>query len=211
MISYDDIQKILSSHPHEAVATDSLTRAAVALILRASPSGMEVLFVERATRPGDPWSGDLGFPGGKVEPFDGNEQLAAERETLEEIGLNLEASRFLGRLTDIVGAHVPVRVSCFVYGMLASVSLRLDDEIKTAFWVPLQGLCDPRRHLQASVRFGGSTLIRPAIRILEPGRTVLWGITYRLVMQFLQIAGSPVSAPPSVEDTQTSMGHRSTA
>ena len=187
MPTYDDIHAILSSHPHVPLAEDSLTRAAVALILRASPSGMEVLFVERARYDGDPWSGDLGFPGGKVEAYDGNERLTAERETLEEIGLDLVGSRFLGRLSDIAGAHIPVRVSCFVYGLLTPASFTLDGEISAVFWVPIRNLNDPQRHIEASVRFGGRTVLRPAIRILEPGQTVLWGITYRLVTQFLQI------------------------
>ena len=39
-------------------------RAAVALILSHTGSGYRMLFIERATHPGDPWSGNIGFPGG---------------------------------------------------------------------------------------------------------------------------------------------------
>jgi 8-oxo-dGTP pyrophosphatase MutT (NUDIX family) len=191
MTSYDDIHRVLSARPPVPVPDDFRTRAAVALILRTSPLGLEVLFIERAAHAGDPWSGDLGFPGGKVETSDYDARLAAERETREEIGLDLGSSRYLGRLSDIAGAHLPVTVSCFVYGLTGLTSFRLGDEVRTTFWTPLEQLCSPERHIEATVRFGGSTLVRPAIRILEPGLPVLWGITYRLVIQFLGILGRP--------------------
>ena len=189
MPSYDDIHRMLGAHRPVPLATDFHTRAAVALILRTDPLGTEVLFIERAMHADDPWSGDLGFPGGKVEASDRDARLTAERETREEIGLDLGGSRYLGQLSDIAGAHVPVTVSCFVYGLTGAAPLRLGDEVRSTFWTPLEQLCDPERHIQATVRFGGSALVRPAIRLLEPGQTVLWGITYRLVIQFLNILG----------------------
>jgi 8-oxo-dGTP pyrophosphatase MutT (NUDIX family) len=151
---------------------------------------MEILFIERAPRTGDPWSGDLGFPGGKVEEGDGSLRRTTERETREEIGLDLRGARFLGRLSDIAGAHIPVRVSCFVYGLKGTEPLSPGDEVRDFFWVPLAELADPARHVTATVRFGGETLERPAIRLPVEGKPLLWGITYRLVMQFLEVAGS---------------------
>ena len=55
------------------------TRAAVALILRTGANGPEVLFIERAASADDPWSGDLGFPGGKMEKEDRDPRQTAER------------------------------------------------------------------------------------------------------------------------------------
>lgn len=195
MPSYDDIESSLTVRRARALPADHLTHAAVALILRAPRTGLELLFIKRATLKGDPWSGDLGFPGGKMEAGDGTLQRAAERETREEIGLELTEARLLGRLADITGAHLPVRVSCFVYGLVGPAPLNPGDEISAVFWVPFAALCDPERHIEASVSLAGTALLRPAIRILEPGQTVLWGITYRLVSQFLEVLGSPLSAP----------------
>jgi 8-oxo-dGTP pyrophosphatase MutT (NUDIX family) len=195
MPSYDDIENSLADRRAPTLPADHRTHAAVALILRTPPSGLELLFIKRATLAGDPWSGDLGFPGGKMEAGDGSLQLAAERETREEIGLELTDARLLGRLADITGAHLPVRVSCFVYGLVGTAKLHPGDEISAAFWIPFSVLSDPERHIETSVSFAGTTLLRPAIRILEPGQTVLWGITYRLVSQFLKMLGSPLSPP----------------
>jgi len=185
---------MLSAHKPLSLPRDFRTHAAVALILRTSAAGQEVLFIERALYDGDPWSGNIGFPGGKVEAYDLHERLAAERETLEEIGLDLKNTRFLGRLADVTGSQLPVRVSCFVYGLTQPASIEPGAEVQTAFWVSLRQLCDPARHINTSVPFHGTTLVRLAIRVLDPGRAVLWGLTYRLVLQFLQLLGLSGSA-----------------
>jgi 8-oxo-dGTP pyrophosphatase MutT (NUDIX family) len=197
VVSIDEIRSLLESHPPVLMPRDARTHAAVALILRTAPAGPEVLFIKRAKHDGDPWSGDLGFPGGKVEKHDGGELRTAERETLEEIGLDLGSARCLGRLSDIAGAHFPVRVSCFVFALAGPAPrFRLSDEIGGLFWVPLALLFDPERHLTAPVHFSGKILASPAIRIPEPGNTPLWGITYRLVMQFIKILGFPEPPRP---------------
>lgn len=189
MPSLSDIRRLLADRQPSLLPTGSLRHAAVALILRAGEAGPEVLFIERARHEGDPWSGDLGFPGGKVEARDGEPRKAAERETLEEIGLNLQETRYLGRLDDIAGAHLPVAVSCFVFETDQSGPFTPSAEIADAFWVPLQLLRDPDRHRLMTVFFRGERLQRPAIDLRGPDETVLWGITYRLICQFLRILG----------------------
>jgi 8-oxo-dGTP pyrophosphatase MutT (NUDIX family) len=187
MMSFDDIARILASHRPTFLAAAELTRAAVTLILRKGTAGLEVLFIERATHDGDPWSGNLGFPGGKAENTDKSPRQAAEREVREEIGLDLCSARYLGRLSDITGAHLPVHVACFVYGVDELPPFALSNEIRDCFWVTLAELRNPERHIVAPVHFGVAHLERPAILIPQPDKPVLWGLTYRLVMQFLEL------------------------
>lgn len=170
------------------IPSSALFHAAVALIIREGDDGSEILFIERASHDGDPWSGDLGFPGGKIEPGDAGPREAAERETLEELALDLGEAFYLGRLDDIAGANLPVRVSCFVYGLTGDQPLMLSGEVRDAFWVSLADLCDSQRHVDAMVSFDGKSFQRPAIVLPVEGKPVLWGITYRLTMQFLEVA-----------------------
>ena len=195
-VTFDDINVLLSECRAQVLPSVEGTRAAVAMVLRPAGTDLEVLFIERALHDGDPWSGDVGFPGGKLEPVDADERSAAERETGEELGLDLSRARFLGRLADIRGAHVPVRVSCFVYGMHDPPPFSPGGEVRSHFWVPLALLQDQERHGHAPVRFGSEDLLRPAIRLPVPGKPVLWGITYRLVSQFLQIIREAGLSPP---------------
>jgi 8-oxo-dGTP pyrophosphatase MutT (NUDIX family) len=161
------------------------------MIMRELPDDLEILFIERATDASDPWSGHLAFPGGKVELGEQARQ-AAERETREEIGLNLESERYLGRMSDIVGANLPVRVSCFAYAAVSNlINPVVSPEVRDVFWVRLSDIRDPERHRMASVGFSGRSLEVPSIILPQSDKPVLWGITYRLVMQFLGIIHSP--------------------
>jgi 8-oxo-dGTP pyrophosphatase MutT (NUDIX family) len=164
--------------------------AAVALILRQDDDRQELLFIERAHHPDDPWAGNIGFPGGRRDPVDLSLRHTAERETMEEVGIDLASARYLGRLSDVMGANLPVRVSCFVYGLHSPVQPVLSDEVHDSFWFGLHQLTHPRRQVTAQVRFGGRLLEAPAIDLGLPGKMVLWGLTYRLVSQFKEIMAS---------------------
>lgn len=172
------------------------THAAVALLLRQSRRGVEILFILRAEFTGDPWSGNIAFPGGHIEADDDSARAAAERETLEEIGIDLRHGEFLGRLDDVAGAHLPVIVSCFSYIVAESTPITPNREINETFWVPLSTLADPNRQRLHYVIFRGEQLERPAIDLLGPGRTLLWGMTYRLVSHFMQLAGFHLPPTP---------------
>ena len=178
----------LAGHRPTLLPPGTGTRAATALILRDAERGPEGLFIERAVRAGDPWSGNVGLPGGRVEPGDRSLRETAERETREEIGVDLATGRFLGRLSDIAGAHLPVRVACFVYLVTVAPPLLLSDEVREAFWVPLESLADRKRRITAQIGFDGRTVTTPAMVLPEPDRPLLWGITYRLIAEFLEIA-----------------------
>lgn len=49
----------------------------------------EVLFIKRASREGDRWTGHVALPGGKRDPEDADDRAAAVREASEEIGFDL--------------------------------------------------------------------------------------------------------------------------
>ena len=189
LLPFDRVAEMLARLRAGEAPFDKRTRAAVAMILRHAEDDTEMLFIERAADERDPWSGHLAFPGGKVEPGEEPHQ-AAERETGEEIGLDLGTARFLGRLADVAGANLPVRVSCFVYGIQGiDVEPVLNGEVYDAFWVGLDDLIAVERHVIAPVRFAEEGFDVPAIRLPQPGKPVLWGLTYRLTMQFLELAG----------------------
>ncbi len=183
----DHIARLLARLRYEGSAGKSSTHAAVAMILRERLGDLEMLFIERAADERDPWSGNLAFPGGKVELGE-EPRRAAERETVEEIGLDLALARYLGRLSDIAGAHLPVMVSCFVYGAGGrDLELALNQEVRDAFWVRFDELTTRERHIIAPVKFASDSFNVPAIQLSKPDKPVLWGITHRLVMQLLEI------------------------
>jgi 8-oxo-dGTP pyrophosphatase MutT (NUDIX family) len=185
LLTLEDIRNAINVRSPRLLGPEGHKSAAVAMILREEASHPHILFIERARHDGDPWSGDLGFPGGKVEESDLCAQETAIRETLEEIGIDLKSAQCLGQLDDVAGDHLPVLISCFLFRIEENPPFLLNDEVSRAFWFPLANLSNPARHIETIVHFGGTPLTRPAIDLLGPGETVLWGITHRLVLQFL--------------------------
>ena len=153
-----------------------------------------MLFIRRAEYEDDPWSGDLAFPGGRVDPEDlGDPRRAAERETLEELELDLAAARRLGRVSDVLGRAEAICVSCFVYGLEGDPRLRPNYEVRESFWTPLSHCTDPARQLTREFRYRDNAIRLPAIRLLADERApVLWGITYKLLDHFMEAIGMPI-------------------
>lgn len=188
MITRENIELAFDGYVPEQLPVQQGTHAAVALIVRQAASGLQILFIERAVNENDPWSGNISFPGGKVENGDGAPRATAERETWEEVGIDLRQAHFLGRLSDIAGVRIPVHVSCFVYLVEDIGPFRLmSEEVQDVFWVLLADLMDPSRHGEKVVRFDGQTMIRPGITLPRAGEPVLWGLTHQLVMDFIQL------------------------
>jgi 8-oxo-dGTP pyrophosphatase MutT (NUDIX family) len=185
--AFDGISHRLNHYSPAIRNVPGYRRAAVALILSRNDSGYRMLFIERATHPGDPWSGNIGFPGGKVEKDDADTRHAAERETREELGIDLGCAEYLGRLSDHDGAHLPVLLSCFVYGIAKQeLAFTISEEVKDVFWLTIEELTDPARRGTHEFTFAGDRFESPCVHLPYDDKPVLWGLTYRLVTEFLE-------------------------
>jgi 8-oxo-dGTP pyrophosphatase MutT (NUDIX family) len=179
------IHQTLSSRPPHILPAEDRKQAAVALILRGGDHELELLFIRRAQHEKDPWSGDLAFPGGKVDAEDGGPRQAAQREAREELALDLTPAEYLGRLDDILGDFLPILISCFVYHLPQPQPLCCNHEVREVHWLPLSLVADRTRWREATFSYRGEERAHPTIDLLGPGHPPLWGITYRLLTQFL--------------------------
>lgn len=187
MLEIERIKDRLTNVPLQPLQQRFDRHAAVAMLLRNNNQRTEVLLIRRAEDERDPWSGDLGFPGGKIEDQDGSPRAAAERETCEEIGYQLNDDNYLGQNNDLVGAYLSVHISCFIYQVKNDIPFKLNDEVVDVFWVPLQTLLDPPRNQQLTFFYRGKNRSHPAIKLDEWSDRPLWGITYRLLDNFLNL------------------------
>lgn len=155
-------------------------RAAVAVVFRER-SALEVLLIQRATRPGRRWSGDMAFPGGLREEGDASLADTARRECEEEVGLVLGEP--FGRLPDVLTAVPrgwrPMAVSPFLFTLPpAQEPAPASDEVADLAWVAVDALRDPRRRERDWKRIGRLRLPFPVVRI--DGREV-WGLTLQML------------------------------
>lgn len=97
------IETELSRHnPGKKLLRPLMKRSAVALILQLRNDDLHILMIKRAEREGDPWSGHMAFPGGRMDPGDAHGYAVAVRETEEEVGLALGSEDVcIGRLSEI--------------------------------------------------------------------------------------------------------------
>ncbi len=190
--SVDQIRLSLAARKPVLLPVGRVRHAAVAMVLAEGKSGTEVLFIERARALGDPWSGHMAFPGGRVDPGDASGRAAAERETLEEVGLSLAGSELLGRLDDKTGnprTNPELVISAFVYHSPSPGALAINHEVQDAFWFPLDGLLDRARHVQYTAH---GEYEFPGILVGEPDRHVVWGLTYSFLESFFVTLGTPL-------------------
>lgn len=195
MIRIEQIKERLALHEPLTLDVEAKRHAAVAMLLREKGNRTEVLLIRRAEHEKDPWSGDLGFPGGRIEELDANPRAAAERETHEEIGLCLSADNYIGQSDDLSGAYLSVRISCFVYHVDSEAQFKTNGEVVDLFWVPLQTLLEPERNRMASFFYRGSDRQHPVVELNEWSQRPLWGITYRLLDNFLNLFDLSFSHP----------------
>jgi 8-oxo-dGTP pyrophosphatase MutT (NUDIX family) len=188
-------------------AEDGVTHAAVTLFLRPAggndgadagaeaaraPSGdsAEILFIKRAVRAGDPWSGHLAFPGGRAEESDATMADLAMREAAEEVGIDArQGGRLLGRLSTVLPLRIlvpSITVTPFVALAPQGAIPRLQpEEVEAAFWMPVAALRKSGR--SATVRWEGKDGTRELPAFPSP-RGPIWGITERILSQFLELA-----------------------
>jgi len=158
--------------------------AAVLVLLREGPRGLEVLLVQRIQRREDPWSGQIGLPGGMHRPQDGTLLETAVRETREEVGLDLGgAAEILGHLPARSPGNLPaILVVPFV--ALGEGDLRTSpgSEIAMTFWASLTDLAGARATVTIATAIGELTV--PAF--LHEGKRI-WGFTYRVLEDLLAL------------------------
>ncbi len=185
---WDGIARALRGHSHVA-ADGSGPRAAVAMLLRDGATGVELLLIRRAEHERDPWSGHVGFPGGRAEPEDPNLEATAVRETAEETGIDLARdARLLGRLDDLRamarGRPVDLVISPFVFQLVSPVEGAPSHEVVSLHWLPLAVLLDPALRASLDVQHEGATVRLPS---LQAGGLVIWGLTYRMFTNFAEL------------------------
>lgn len=193
MLSLPAIRHALTSAAVEPVPP-SRSMAAVAVTLAGEPDALDLCFILRATRPGDRWSGQMAFPGGKAEPSDPTAEAVAIREAHEEVGLQLEHAERLGPLPAVSlrpggGSLGTLSPFAFYVGVERPPLQPQEAEVAATFWIPLAHLWDERNRDTIDWEHLGQRMRFPGIRF---GAHVIWGLTHRVLTQWGEQLGRPL-------------------
>src|SRR5690606_9959610 len=139
----------LNPDMREMIVRDGLRDAAVLIPIVDHGEDSSVILTKRTEKLRS-HSGQIAFPGGRIDPTDPTPEFAALRETEEEIGLSPDFIEVVGRMPDYVsgsGFRISPILSVVKPGFLLTIN---EDEVDDAFEVPLSFLMDPANHNRES-------------------------------------------------------------
>lgn len=172
----------------DSPALKAMRNAAVLIPLVRHDDQWQILFIRRAHSDKDRHSGQVAFPGGRIEPTDANAVDAALRETREEIGVSADSISVVG----IIDAYVTVssyEVTPVVGIVEWPTTLNLQSsEVARAFLIPLNWLRDRNNFtFRARQNMDPQSARRHPIIVFEPfDEETLWGATARMTLNFLK-------------------------
>ncbi|GAA5870870.1 hypothetical protein JCM8547_001728, partial [Rhodosporidiobolus lusitaniae] len=144
----------------------------------------EILFIKRASRGTDRWSGHIAFPGGRQEPDDESAEFTALRETWEEVGLDLAEKEWISigqlddrEITTSLGKRLLMVLSPFVFlhtSPYAPTPELQESEVASAHWIPLDLLHAPAAKT-GKVEIDIATRLAPRSRWARRALQVLMG------------------------------------
>lgn len=186
-------QQALASRSRTSLEAER--HAAVSVILKPEgPKTTSVLLIRRTTRPDDPWSGQVSFPGGRLEPEDDGPQEAAIREAMEEVGIDLRSQgRLLGLGDDLramaKGRPLDLVITPNVFALNVNEAPEMTlqrDEVDGVFWAPFEEMASGRLDGIYKHRRPGQDRSYKLPCYTVDGK-VIWGLTYMMLINLFRI------------------------
>jgi len=191
VLAIDDILRTFDDRTALRTPVPEHRSAMIALVFRETGSGLKVCLTRRTCVAGDPWSGDLAFPGGKPEPGDMTLHDTAARETFEETGLVLSPDNLIGDLGEVMarGPRRPLAAYPLVYVLEEEPPpFTLNYELDDARWVSVASLWDAANW--STFTYSPEREDFKAVRAMDH---FLWGFSLRVLHDFSVRIGYPLT------------------
>jgi 8-oxo-dGTP pyrophosphatase MutT (NUDIX family) len=185
----DGIAEALRSQVPRRADRPDFRQAAVLLPLYQSEVGPHLILTKR-TEEVPTHKGQIGFPGGGIEEGDEDLLATALRETQEEIGLEPGDVEIIGTLDDTVTVTSRHVVRPFVGFVPHPYPYRLDPfEIERLIHLPILPLLSGAPFREEIWDRDGQPVV---VYFYEYDDDTIWGLTARILKQFVEAVGRPL-------------------
>ncbi len=180
------LQELPGSKAHQEVAPYRNVYFTKEIISKATLSSVLILFyekdhavyttlIQRSIYNGK-HSGQIGFPGGKMEKTDASLMITALRETQEEIGLSPDKVTIIGQLSDV---FIPVSNFCVtpIIGYVSFVPSFVPDkrEVKEIIELKVTDLLFKENLQHRTIQLSSNSKIQAPCFIFD--KNIVWGAT----------------------------------
>lgn len=164
-------------------------RAGVGIIVADRPVlGCSLLMIQRAWHEGDPWSGQMAFPGGKHDTDDAHITQTALREIHEELGIPEKQLRRFGRLSDVLARpyrlnKTPMVISPLLFQVQQEPVFHPNAEVDEVIWVPVDYFLDQNNRHSMEWQIHG---IESRLPCYEYRGKRIWGLSLLMIDELVQ-------------------------
>ncbi len=171
-----------------SLSTPPIPAAIIVPILKVE-GHWNLLFIRRSIS-NDPHSGQVAFPGGRMESSDSSPEEASLREAQEEIGLDPQDVEVLGRLPALLTVtnykiYPVVGMIPYPYPFQPS-----PDEVQKIFTIPITWLAEPLNYRVEERLLPPPIGTVPTIYYQPYQDEILWGASAQIVHTFITILKS---------------------
>ncbi|MEO0469325.1 MAG: CoA pyrophosphatase [Bacteroidota bacterium] len=171
--------------PNWQIRADHRKGAVLALLYRHQDQ-LWMVFMQR-TRDGNVHSGQISFPGGRIEADDPDSTAAALREAEEELQIPQTEVEVVGDLTEL---YIPAS-NFLVYPKVGYLPFRPDfvpeqAEVAKIIEVPLAALLDDRTLQKVDIQLGQGRKLRDVPAFVYEGH-IIWGATAMMLNELLTL------------------------
>lgn len=178
----EKLKQLLAQQEKRRIADPKRVSAAVLVPIYEKDGQYHILFIKR-TEWVEKHKGEISFPGGVYEAYDGTLLNTALRESTEEINLKPDAVEILGELDDEVSVKTNYIITPFLAFIPWPYEFKVDGhETEATIEAPIPALMDIGYSRQESV--DGETV---TIYYYNYQGRVIWGATARILTKFLDI------------------------
>lgn len=191
---YDGLQNLPGEEAHSRMAPykrqssskvildDSINprQSAVALIFYPKGNDIHFCLTQRAEYEGT-HSGQISFPGGKMEEFDSTLKHTALRETQEEVGINPDSVNILGELTQVYIPPSNFMVTPFLGYLDVEPEFKTNHEVIELIQPSILDLTNDKNLVTESVKTKYGNFKVPAYKF---NQKIVWGATALILSEF---------------------------